>query len=163
LQRQQIIEDGDIPALPPQSPRYDDEEPLGVNFFRTQVAGTTFENLTLPRTFFGRSEIRDVSFRDSDLSESTANWNDFIDVDLSSSDLSRCDFRSCVFERVRFIKALLRGADLRHCSFSACDFTDADFADAKITRQAAANLQLSHKQQRVIDVQEEDGEEPEGG
>ncbi len=84
LQDQQIIDEGEIPPLPQQPPRHDDEEPPGVNFFRTQLADAALEHLTLPRTFFCRSEIRDVSFQDSaDLSESTANWNpDFLSTSI---------------------------------------------------------------------------------
>jgi uncharacterized protein YjbI with pentapeptide repeats len=163
LQRQQIIEDGVIPPLPPQSPRYDDEEPLGLNFFRTRLADARLEHLTLPRTFFGRSEIRDICFRDTDLSESTANWNNFINVDFSSADLSRCDLRGSVFQRVRFTGAVLRCADLRHGSFTDCDFSGADMTGAKLTSVAAASLGLSSDQQRAIDAQTDDGDEPDGG
>ena len=127
------------------------------------LADVKLEHLTLPRTFFGRSEIRAASFRDTDLSESTANWNDFVDVDFSSADLSRCDFRACPFQKVRFVGAVLVSADFRHCSFAGCDFTGADLTGAKFTKKAAASLQLSSEQQRVIDWQADDGDEPEGG
>ncbi|HWD92767.1 MAG TPA: hypothetical protein VG938_10490 [Verrucomicrobiae bacterium] len=99
LQSQQIIDPGGIPLFPQKPPRHDDEV-LGVGFFRTMLADSKLEHLTLPRTFFGRSEIRATSFQDTDLSESTANWNEFIDVDFSAADISRSDFRACVFERV---------------------------------------------------------------
>ncbi len=162
LQSQQIIDPGDIPPLPQRPPRHDDEV-LGVSFFRTMLADSTLEHLTLPRTLFGRSEIRATSFQDTDLSESTANWNDFIDVDFSTADLSRSDFRACILQSVRFRGAKLADVDFRHCGFTACDFSGADLTDAKITRKAGASLQLSSEQQRVIDWQADDGEEPEGG
>jgi uncharacterized protein YjbI with pentapeptide repeats len=162
LQSQQIIDAGQIPPMPARPPRYDDEV-LGVSFFRTKLADAKLEHLTLARTFFGRSEIRATSFRDTDLSESTANWNDFVDVDFSTADLSRCDFRASVFQRVRFTGARLAGADLRRGSFTDCDFTDADFTGAKLTKPAAASLRLSSAQQRVIDWQADDGAEPSGG
>ena len=162
LQTQGIIGPGDIPPLPQQPPRHDDEE-LGVEFFRTMLADAKIEHLTLPRTFFGRSEIRDTSFQDTDLSESTANWNDFIDVDFSAADLSRSDFRACAFERIRFGGAKLVNADFRCCSFTDCDFAGADLSGTKITKEAGASLQLSPDQRRVIDWQIDDGEEPEGG
>lgn len=162
LQEQQIIDDGEIPPLPDRPPRYDDEV-LGVEFFRTELADAKIENMTLPRTFFGRSEIRATSFKGSDLSESTANWNDFVDVDFSSSDISRSDFRACVFERVRFNGAVLAGVDFRHCTFTDCDFGDACLAGAKISREIGASLSLSSGQQEVIDWQDDDGDEPDGG
>lgn len=119
--------------------------------------------MTLPRTFFGRSEIRTTSFEGSDLSESTANWNDFIDVDFGSSDISKSDFRACIFTRVRFNGAVLVDVDFRHCSFTDCDFSNANLSGAKFTRETGASLQLSPEQERVIGWQTDGGEEPEGG
>ena len=162
LQREQIIDAGEIPPLPQRSPCYDDEI-LGVNFFRTSLAEAKLENLTLPRTYFGRSEIRATSFQNTDLSESTANWNDFIDVSFNSADLSRCDFRACLMEKVSFVGACLADTDFRSCGFKGCDFSDADMAGAKLTKKAGASLRLSPDQQSAIDWQAEDGEEPEGG
>lgn len=162
LQDLQIIDSGDIPPLPLQSPRYDDDA-LGVSFFRTMLADSKMEDLTLPRTFFGRSEIRATSFRNTDLSESTANWNDFIDVDFSAADISRSDFRACVFERTRFVGARLVDVDFRHCSFKNCDFAGAELTGAKFANQASASLQFSSEQRRLINWQTTDGEEPEGG
>src|SRR5712692_375206 len=112
LQCRELLETNELPPLPERAPRHDDKQ-LGVSFFRTQIADVTLDGLTLPRTFFARSEIRGVSFRGTDLSESTANWNDFIDVDFSSADLSRADLRGSIFERVSFRGAVLRGTDLR--------------------------------------------------
>ncbi|HNQ73557.1 MAG TPA: pentapeptide repeat-containing protein [Verrucomicrobiota bacterium] len=162
LQREQIIEAGDIPPLPQQPPRHDDEV-LGVNFFRTSLAEARLDNLTLPRTFFGRSEIRNTSFQNTDLSESTANWNDFIDVSFKSADLSRCDFRACLLEKVLFTEANLTEADFRYCGFKDCDFSGADMTSAKLTKKAGAALRLSSVQQNVIDWQVDDGDEPDGG
>lgn len=162
LQREKLIDPGDIPPFLKRPPRHDDDV-LGVSFFRTMLADAKLEHLTLPRTFFGRSEIRAASFRDTDLSESTANWNDFVDVDFSSADLSRCDFRACPFKSVRFAGARLAGTDFRHCSFTGCDFTGADLTGAKLTKKAAAPLHLSLEQQRVVDWQVDEGPEPEGG
>lgn len=162
LQREKLIDKGDIPPQAQRPPRHDDDV-LGVSFFRTELVDAKLEHLTLPRTFFGRSEIRGTSFRDTDLSESTANWNDFIDVDFSSADLTRCDFRACPFQSVRFAGARLTDADFRHCSFSGCDFNGADLTGAKFTRAGAASLHFSSEQQRVIDWQADDGDEPEGG
>jgi len=162
LQDRQLIEPGAIPPLPVESPRYDDEAP-GVSFFRTMLADAKLQHLTLPRTFFGRSEIRATSFRDTDLSGSTANWNDFIEVDFGDADLSGSDLRACLFERVRFAGASLAGVDFRYCGFKQCDFSEADLTDAKLTQKVGAALRLTAEQQSVIDWQPDDGEEPEGG
>jgi uncharacterized protein YjbI with pentapeptide repeats len=162
LIRQQLLDGDEIPPLPERPPRYDDEV-LGVGFFRTQLADANLDGLTLPRTFFGRSEIRGVSFRDTDISESTANWNDFIDVDFSSADLSRADLRASVFERVNFSRASLRGADLRHATFTDCSFADADLTGAKLARESVSLLRLSPTQQSVIGWHADQGEEPGGG
>ncbi|MGC3961351.1 MAG: pentapeptide repeat-containing protein [Verrucomicrobiota bacterium] len=162
LQRQQLVGPGAVPLQPLNPPRHDDETP-GVSFFREMVADVKLERLTMPRTFFGRSEIRATSFRDSDLSESVANWNDFINVDFSRADLSRSDLRACLFERVRFVGASLVGVDFRYCAFRHCDFTAADVTEARFTVKAGAALRLSDEQRSVIDWQAEDGEEPAGG
>lgn len=161
LQSKELLETAELPPLPGRPPRHDDEQ-LGVSFFRTRLADVALDGLTVPRTFFGRSEIRSVSFRGSDLSESTANWNDFIDVDFSSADLSRADFRASIFERVSFHGAVLRGADLRRATFRGCTFTDADMTGARLSRGFGWLFRLSSAQRTAIDWQPP-GPEPEGG
>ncbi len=69
-------------------------------------------NLTLPRTYFGRSQIGPVSFENTDISESTLCWNDFSDVDFTDADLSQCDMRASQFTGVTFVRTNLRYADL---------------------------------------------------
>jgi BTB/POZ domain-containing protein KCTD9 len=162
LRELQLIEGDALPELPAQHPRHDDED-LGVSFFRTQLKDARLEGLTLPRTFFGRSEIRGVSFRDTDLSQSTACWNDFIDVDFGGADLSEADLRASNFQRVSFRSAVLRGADLRRTSFTGCSFTDADLTGAKLNRSFLWLFRLSSGQRRTIDWQSAPGPEPEGG
>ena len=161
LQSKELLEAGELPPLSERPPRHDDEK-LGVSFFRTRLADVALDGLTLPRTFFGRSEIRCVSFRGSDLSESTANWNDFIDVDFGSADLSRTDFRASIFQRVSFRGAALRGADLRRTTFRSCVFADADMTGARLVCGLGWLFSLSRSQQAVIDWQSP-GPEPEGG
>ncbi len=92
---------GEVPPIPAALPRVDDRV-LGVSFFKTRVIDDDFSNLTLPRTFFGRSEIRDVDFRNTDLRESNLCWNDFISVDFSDAVLTNSDLRSSIFEHVSF-------------------------------------------------------------
>jgi uncharacterized protein YjbI with pentapeptide repeats len=127
------------------------------------VADSALDSLTLPRTFFGRSEIRSTSFRDTELTESTANWNDFVQVDFSGADLSRSDLRGNTMELVSFRGARLAGVDLRCCSLKDCDFTGAEMTGARVTRETGAALALSSQQTGAIDWHDEDGEEPEGG
>lgn len=143
-------------------PRHDDPDIVGVSFFRMMVADVKLENLTLPRTFFGRSEIRASSFWNSELRESRANWNDFIDVDFSEADLSGADLRGCLFERVKFRKANLSEVDFRYCGFRGCDFTGAEMTRVLMTQKVGAALKLSEEQRSAVDWQAEEGEEPEG-
>jgi BTB/POZ domain-containing protein KCTD9 len=161
LQRNELLENDELPPLPDRPPRHDEQQ-LGVSFFRTRLADVALDSLTLPRTFFGRSEIRSVSFRGSDLSQSTANWNDFIDVDFNAADLSHVDFRASIFERISFRGAVLRGADLRRTTFRGCTFDDADMAGARLTPGFRWLFRLSRRQRAVIDWQPP-GPEPEGG
>jgi hypothetical protein len=171
---------GAIPAMPAGRP--DIYGGGGVRFFRTwvgvghpfglapsspeddvEVAEHALANLTLPRTFFGRSEISSISFQNTDLSESTLCWNDFIEVDFTDADLSGADLRASIFRRCSIVRANLRGADLRHSTFDGCDFTAADVAGAKLTRKRGEGIHLSDEQQQEIDWQDSEGEEPPGG
>jgi BTB/POZ domain-containing protein KCTD9 len=73
-----LLAHDDRAPMPERLPRHDDEEPLGFNLFRTRLSDALdLSDLSLPRTFFGRSEINQVSFRNTDLRESNLCWNDF--------------------------------------------------------------------------------------
>jgi uncharacterized protein YjbI with pentapeptide repeats len=157
------LEQGDLPKIPQGRPNYDDEGPLGVNFFRTRLEHKKLVNLTLPRTFFSRSEIRKVSFENTDLSESTLCWNNFIEVDFSKATLTNSDLRAATFTRVRFNQADLRGTDLRRSSFDISSFMGADLSGAIATRKQQASLTLSKRQIAQISWTEVDGDEPGGG
>lgn len=135
-----LLAEGWIEQLPPlldRRPRHDDDRP-GLSFFRTRVADADLSNLTLPRTFIGRSEVSGVSFRNTDLSESTLCWSDFVDVDFRTADL--------------------RGADLRGADFVRCDFTGANLAGALVSPDA--ELDLDDAQDATIAWSDD---EPEGG
>jgi hypothetical protein len=121
------------------------------------------EHLTIPRTFFGRSEISYISFKNTDLSESTLCWNDFIEVDFTEADLSGSDLRASLFKRTAFVRTNLRDADLRRSTFKECDFTAADLRGTKLTHEQGKVLPLSDEQRQAIDWQVSSGEEPPGG
>ncbi len=90
------FEEGEPPPIPAHLPQEDDEKPLGISFFRTVVGDNdNFDNLTLPRTFFGRCQIENVSFRNTDFTESNFSWNDFVNVDFESANLAKSDMRNC--------------------------------------------------------------------
>ena len=161
--QQDYLDEGDVPPIPDRVPQYDDEEPLGVNFFRTEIVEDDLSNLTLPRTFFGRSEINNVSFHNTDLSESNLCWNDFIRVDFSSAILARSDLRASVFSSTSFEAADLRGSDLRQSTFSECTFTGALMAGAILTVSQGSTLSLSDQQREQIAWTDTDGAEPGGG
>jgi uncharacterized protein YjbI with pentapeptide repeats len=163
LQKIGQIEQGALPKIPDHRPNYDDPEPLGVSFFRTLLENEKLANLTLPRTFFSRSEIRKVSFENTDLAESTLCWNDFIEVNFSKATLTKSDLRAAIFVKVRFNQADLRGTDLRRSSFEACSFVGADLSGAAATRKQQASLNLSERQLAQVSWTDDDGEEPGGG
>jgi uncharacterized protein YjbI with pentapeptide repeats len=144
-------------------PQYDDEEPLGVNFFRMMLEGDDLSSLSLPRTFFGRSELTNLSFHNTDLSESNLCWNDFIGANFSSALLVRCDIRASAFSDSSFSSADLSGADLRQSSFDGCDFTGARMSGAVLTVAQGAELALSDEQRSEISWADDDGPEPGGG
>src|ERR1700682_6312820 len=94
-------EDG-RPHVPPSMPSQGDDEPLGFSFFRGKWVEVDFSNLTLPRTFFGRSSFERVSFANTNLSESRVCWNDFDDCDFSGADLSGSDLRASIYKGCKF-------------------------------------------------------------
>jgi uncharacterized protein YjbI with pentapeptide repeats len=152
------------PRLPDHLPQPEDEEPLGLSFFRTFIGeGADLGNLTIPRTFFGRSEIRNASFRNTDLSESNLRWNDFIDVDFTEATMVRADFRASIYTRVKFTRADLRGADMRRADFEECLFDGAAMNDVLLTRNQESRLSLSSGQRAEIDWCNDEGPEPSGG
>lgn len=154
---------GEIPPMPARLPRADDEV-LGVSFFRTRVGGgDDLSDLFLPHTFFGRSEILDAKFRNTDFTESNFCWNDFIDVDFTDAVLARSDLRASGFERVRFVRADLREADLRRSSFSECSFDEARMKGASLTHDQRPSLKLSGRQAVEISWTDDEGDEPDGG
>jgi uncharacterized protein YjbI with pentapeptide repeats len=164
LQQQGYLDAGECPPLPDHLPQYDDPEPLGVNFFRTLVSNEVLlDNLTLPRTFIGRSEVNKSSFRNTDLTESNLCWNDFLGVDFTGAILAAADMRSSQFLDVTFAAADLRGADMRRSSFERCRFEGAILDGAVLTKNQAGALSLTPEQRRAIDWRRDPGGEPGGG
>ena len=86
------------------------------------IADENFAQLSLQRTFFGRSLIQRVSFAGTDLSESDLCWNDF--------------------EEVGFAHASLQGTDLRRSYFTDCSFEGADLTGARIHESQRVLLKL---------------------
>lgn len=78
-----------------------------MRFFRTRDEGD-HSGLTLPRAYFGRSDINNASLFNTDLHESNLCWNDFTDVDFGESDLSQSDLRASVFEMCLSPNAILK-------------------------------------------------------
>ena len=162
LQEAGWLKPGVIPTLPERCPRYNDKAPLGVRFFRTRVTGD-FSGMSIPRTFFGRSEIIAASFKNCDLSESNLCWSDFITVDFSGCDLHASDLRAAIFNGVSFAGCDLRDCDLRRSTFEDCNFQGADLRGAKLTRGHAAKLNLTPRQKESVAWQADSGEQPGGG
>ena len=133
-----------------------------MSFFRTRLKDD-LSNLTLPRTFFGRSEVRGASFRNTDLSESILCWCDFVRTDFAWSCLRGCDMRAASFEAVRFSGCDLRDADLRRSRFRKCDFSHAILSGARLTRLQGIGLRLSRSQRQSVDWVVGRGPEPDGG
>jgi len=156
--------EGVIPPLPDHLPGPDDDEPLGVSFFRTFVGeGDDLSNLFLPHTFFGRSEINNALFRNTDFTESNLCWNDFIDVDFTDAVLAGSDMRASIFQRVRFVGSDLRRADLRRSTFEGCTFEGALMEGAFVARSQRGMMALSAGQTEGVLWSDDEGDEPAGG
>jgi hypothetical protein len=157
------LDAGAIPPLPDRMPAWDDELP-GVSFFRTRLDGSDdLSDLTLPRTFFGRSEIQGTSFRNANLAQSRLCWNDFTEADFTGASLAGSDLRASQFIRVRFSGADLSDADLRQSHFDRCVFTDTRLAGAILTPEQGRQMVLSRHQRDEIAWTQDDGPEPGGG
>ena len=140
------------------------DDSAGVEFYRTFVGdGDDLSGLTLPKTFFGRSEINDCSFANTDLSESKMCWNDFIDVDFTDADLTNSDLRASNYSNVKFVRCDLKGADLRRSSFENCDFMDAELEFTTMTSDQVEVMNLTGDQLDSININEDAGPEPDGG
>jgi|tagenome__1003787_1003787.scaffolds.fasta_scaffold19620795_2 uncharacterized protein YjbI with pentapeptide repeats len=164
LQQHGYLEAGELPPIPAHLPQYDDPEPLGVSFFRTLISDEVpLNNLTLARTFFGRSELDKACFRNTDLTESNLCWNDFLSVDFTWAILAKADMRSSQFVDVTFVAADLREADMRRSSFERCTFSGAMLDRARLTKDQGRGLSLTRDQREAIDWQKLPGNEPGGG
>jgi len=151
-----------VPPMRDRMPSYDDEEPLGVSFFRTQVEGEDLSRLSLPRSFFGRSLISKSRWTGSDLSESRMCWNDFEDCDFEGALLVGSDLRASNFDRCSFAGADLSGADLRRSNFEECSFAGANVSGVRLTEEQVQGLGLDARQRTSVSIEDE-GEEPGGG
>jgi Pentapeptide repeats (8 copies) len=151
---------GPLPSVT-RPPRHDDEEP-GPSLFRLLVQGVSLEDLTLPGLYVGRSELKALSFRNSDLHLSAFNWSDVVECDFTAADLSGADLRGCLFVRCTFRGANLSRADLRASSFEACVFDGAVMRDARLYRRPRilglikagpdqTGLPLSDEQRRQVE------------
>jgi len=150
--------------MPKRMPRHDDEGRLGFSVFRARLDDALdLSDLSLPRSFFGHSEINRVSFRNTDLHESNLCWNDFLGTDFTDSDLARSDMRSSLFKQVVFVNANLNGADLRLSSFVDCNFDGATMRGVALTRDQSPTMHLSRAQRLAVDWREDGGPEPDGG
>jgi len=154
------------PFVPRRMPNHDDDE-LGFSFFRTSADEDDFSDCTLLRTFFGRSGLTNVSFRNTDLSESRMCWNDFTDCDFSKADLSGCDVRASKFVRCKFDGADLRRADLRRSSFEGLSFKGANLKGAVMHNDSAADWgadsHLTKAQVAAVVWHDDPGDKPTGG
>jgi BTB/POZ domain-containing protein KCTD9 len=159
-----LLDRNEHPSIPKPMPRHDDEGPFGFSVFRTRLTDTLdLSDLSLPRSFFGRSEINRVSFRNTDLHESNLCWNDFLGTDFTEADLTRSDMRSSIFQQVVFVNANLDGADLRRSSFIDCNFEGATMRGAALTHEQRPTIHLSEAQRLAVNWHEDNGPEPDGG
>jgi len=155
------------PFVPKRMPRPGDSAPLGFEYFRCAQEDEDLSNLTLPRTFFGRSEMLRINFSNTDLSSSWMCWNDFADCDFSGASLYRCNMRASNFVRCRFVGARLSRADMRRSAFEGCDFTGATMTGARADTLYGDDWELlprlSEEQQRSMKWSDDPGPEPDGG
>ncbi|HEY9713800.1 MAG TPA: pentapeptide repeat-containing protein [Chroococcales cyanobacterium] len=150
------------PFVPIKMPRFDDEE-LGFQFFKEFAEHLNLDNLSLPKTYVGRSELKLITFINTDLSSSSMCWNDFIACDFSDADLSNSDLRFAIFAGCKFDGAHLSGTDLRGSTFVTCSFGGATMNNATVETDNALRADLSEDQIKAITWAPDAGPEPDGG
>jgi len=157
-------DDAGAPRLPADMPNFDDEEEAGFSAYKKGWPdGGDFANLSLPRSFFGRSEFRNVDFQNTDLSESRMCWNDFIDCNFTGADLTGADLRASLFERCCFTGATLLGADVRQSTFDGCNFGGAKMNGCTAELAQRDDIAPDAEQAGTIAWQSEPGPEAPGG
>lgn len=135
-------------------------DPTNIDFFRTAWEDADLANLTIPRLYINRSDLQQVSFRNSDLNQSFMCWNDFVDCDFTDADLTCCDMRRSLFRGCKFIRCKMVAAYLSGSEFDDCDFTDADLRGAIIDTDT--DIDLTDEQMNVLECVME-SPEPKGG
>jgi BTB/POZ domain-containing protein KCTD9 len=164
LRKLGLVSPDQHPRMPSRMPQYDDETIEGLSIFRSgNDASGDMSNLTIPRTYVGRSELDVVAIRNTDLSESNLCWNDFVKCDFELAIIDRADMRASNFVECNFAFASLLNVDMRHSSFSNCRFTNADVSGAIIAKEQLKELGLSAKQLASVVLRQEAGPEPNGG
>ncbi len=151
------------PFVPDAMPNHNDPAGrIGFSYFKYRLEDADNSDLTLPRTFFGRSYFVRVRFANTDLTESRMCWNDFVDCDFGRADLSRCDMRASRFKGCSFAGAILRDADLRGSSFAECVFAGADLAGAVADDDVYTSAFSDEQYERMV-WHEDVGEQAPGG
>ena len=96
------------PPIPQRKPRYDDDETIGVSFFRTRVVG-------------------DLS--DADLRASLFERVSFAGTDLRFADLRRSTFTNCVFDRASMKGTILTRRLGKTLSLSGSQLSEINWTD----------------------------------
>jgi uncharacterized protein YjbI with pentapeptide repeats len=112
--------------------------------------GEDFTNATLEHAAVVRCELDRLSFVGADLQGSCFTWNSFLICDFSSSNLRNVDFRGSVITDTLFRNAILDLADLRKVTFKNCDFRGASMNGARLTYLQLCRLRLSKEQRASI-------------
>jgi len=143
-------------------PRHDDDDP-GPSILRYRLVDCDLSHLTLYGLFIGRSELRKVTFRDTDMHLSTFCWNDFVECDFTEANLQGSDLRSSIFTSCIFRNTNLEGCDLRHSTFEKCVFQESKMSGAILTHGQRPTLKLSRDQRKGVRWKFLSGALPEGG
>ena len=116
---------------------------------RSVEIGTDYSEDLMNGCCILKSECAGVSFRKAECRNVLFFDSSFDFCDFSEADLSGADFRLTNFKRCRFSQAILRDAELRGTGFIACDFEDADVRGARAGYLQSFLLGWSKEQRRV--------------
>jgi len=139
----------------------DDDEYVSesLDYFRTACWGRHWNCLTLPRSYFAKTDLERCSFRNTDLSGSRIVVNDIVDCDFREADLTGACLAS-LFVECDFSAATLNGADLRRSTFIDCTFAGASMQGTKLLQEDREALPLSSLQFVDVEWSDDSGPEP---
>jgi len=150
------------PKLPTKRPQAGKPGFGSIELYKNGWEDADMSGLTIPRCFFARSLLKQVTFHNTDLNESWLCWNNFEYCNFSEARLARCDMRCSYWLNCCFDGTDLTGADLRGSDFVNCTFEGTVFKDTLVLPGDKLIAALSEGQKTGIVLKRQGGQPHDG-